>query len=240
MTERDKRLEAHAERLRMNPQIAALPEEAVTALARRTRLIRFESGDRILSRGDEIRYAGVILRGGIRSSINGYDGHELSISIMRRGAFYGWMGILEPTPSPWDIYAHGATEFACIFCSDFRAVMKDHPALLRMLAQALNLRLRRAYDYMTNLVLDDLEVRLRKALVMLAGDRTLFSDETLPRIRITQEALGHFVQCSRPTVNKMLKDLEKRGLVELGYGEIVLCDMAALMATDPEDRMYLL
>lgn len=155
LSERDKRLETHAERLRMNPQIAALPPETVTALARHTRLIRFESGDRVHSRGDEIRYAGVIVRGGIRSSLNGYDGHELSISILRRGAFYGWMGILEPTPSPWDIYAHGPTEFACLFCSDFRAVMKDHPALLRMLTQALSLRLRRAYDYMTNLVLDD-------------------------------------------------------------------------------------
>lgn len=229
-----------AEWLCLNPQLANLPQEALQDLARQVRLIRFDTNDRLASRGDEIRYAGVIVSGGLRSSLTSFDGHELSMSILRRGAFYGWMGIIEPTLSPWDVYAHSPTELACLYIGEFRAVLQRHPSLMMMVARALNFRLQKAYAHMGNLVLDDLEARLRRTLFMLAGDRTKFTDGDLPSITITQEALGHFVQCSRPTVNKLLRELEDKGLIELGYGVIRIRDLDALVPEPLEGPVYLL
>lgn len=224
----------------MNPLLGELPAPTLEAIAKHTRLTEFEANERLFSRGDEILWAGVIIRGGIRNSLIGYDGHEMSMSILRRGAFYGWVGVVSPTPSPWDIYAHGPTQVASFQISDFRVLMKQFPELSTMMAQALTDRLRKAYDHMYNLVLDGLDARLRRTLVMLAGDRTMFSATETPSIKITQETLGSFVQCSRPTVNKLLKDLEKEGLIRLRYGEIIIPDLEALYPGQEVERFHYL
>jgi len=229
-----------AEWLCLNPQLANLPPNALQDLARHVRLVRFDADDRLASRGDEIRYAGVVVTGGLRSSLTSFEGHELSMSILRRGAFYGWMGIIEPTLSPWDVYAHSPTEMACLYISGVRAALQQHPSVMMMVARALNLRLQKAYAHMGNLVLDDLEVRLRRTLFMLAGDRTKFAEGELPTITITQESLGHFVQCSRPTVNKLLRELEDAGLIELGYGVIRIRDLDRLTPERLDGSVYLL
>jgi len=224
----------------MNPLLAELPAPTLEAIAEHTRLTQFDANERLFSRGDEILWAGVIIRGGIRNSLIGYDGHEMSMSILRRGAFYGWVGLVSPTPSPWDIYTHGPTQVASFRISDFRVLMKQYPELSTMIAQALSDRLRKAYDHMYNLVLDGLDARLRRTLVMLVGDRTMFSAAETPSIRITQETLGSFVQCSRPTVNKLLKDLEKEGLIRLRYGEIIIPDLEALYPGQEVARFHYL
>lgn len=226
--------------LSLNPQLANLPDEALQDLARHVRLVRFDTDERVTSRGDEIRYAGVIVSGGLRSSLTSFEGHELSMSILRRGAFYGWMGIVEPTLSPWDVYAHSPTELACLLIGEFRAVLQHHPSVMMMVTRALNYRLQKAYAHMGNLVLDDLEARLRRTLFMLAGDRTKFAEGELPSITITQESLGHFVQCSRPTVNKLLRELEDSGLIELGYGVIRIRDLDRLIPERLDGSVYLL
>jgi len=224
----------------MNPQMARLTPEARQALAAQARMMRFEANSLVLARGEEMRFAGLILRGGLRSSFNGYDGHELSMSILRRGAFYGWVGLMGPTPSPWDMYAQGHTEFLSIQMPDFRRVMKAHPEIQTIVAEGLSARLRKAFDHMYILTLDTLEDRLRRTLVMLAGDRQMFGKGELPRIRITQESLGSFVRCSRPTVNRLLRDLEKAGFIRLAYGEIIIPDLERLYPADQIERFHLL
>ncbi|MAX72425.1 MAG: hypothetical protein CMH66_01925 [Nioella sp.] len=224
-----------ADQLRMNPLLARLSNGTLVALAEHTRLTRFAANECLFMRGDEIRFAGVILRGGLRNSLTGADGHELSMSVQRRGAFYGWIGLLSPSPSPWDILAQGPTEMACFQVRDFRALMQDRAELVAMVAHALSARLHRAYGHMSNLILDTIDVRLRRTLVMLVGDRTRFAPTDTPSIRITQETLGSFVQCSRPTVNRLLKDLEAQGLIRLGYGEIIIPDLQALFPSSKDE-----
>lgn len=239
MEETKYRTDMLAERLRMNPQMARLSPDALGALARHARIVRFEANELVLARGEEMRFAGVILRGGLRSAFNGYDGHEMSMSVLRRGAFYGWVGLMAPTPSPWDMYAQGPTEFLAIQMSDFRRVMKDFPAVNTLVAEALSAKLRKAFDHMYILTLDTLEERLKRTLVMLVGDREMFAENEVPRIKITQESLGSFVRCSRPTVNRLLRDLEKAGLIRQAYGEIIIPDLKALYPLELVERFHL-
>ena len=240
MNRKNQSLQTLADCLRTNPQLASLPERVLRDLAKHTRIFHHENNDRLFSQGDEMQYVAVILRGGIRSSLVGYDGHEMSISILRRGAFYGWMSIGEPTSSPWDIYTYGRTELACIVVRDFRNVMARHPELTTLLIRGLSVRLRKSYDILANMVLETLDSRLRRMLILLSGDRSQFFDEEFPKIKITQELLGSFVKCSRPTVNKLLKKLEVDGLIEIGYGEIIVRDLHGLFPDRETEPVYFL
>lgn len=226
------------ELLRINHDMAALSHDALRALAEHTRIMQFEGNSLILARGEEMIYSGVVQDGGLRSAYHGVEGDELSVSIQGRGAFYGWSGVPAPAPSPWDMYAQGDTELACIPTSDFRRLLHLMPELYETLSTALVAKLRKAYGHITLLAMNDLETRMRRILVMLAGDRTQLPSGTFPRIKLTQEALANFVQCSRPTANKLLRDLEKAGLISLAYGEIIIPDLDALYPSDPTERFH--
>lgn len=233
------RTEAYRLGLLVNPLFAELSDASLDHLVRKARLITFEAGDRVLARGDEIRYAGVILSGGIRSSVTSIDGSESSASIQRRGSFTGIMGVPEPTKSLWDCAAVERTELLAIYCADFRTSLLQHPDIALLITKALNYRLKKAHSLITYATLENLENRVRRTLVMLAGDPHYY-DAKAADIAITQEALAQFVQCTRPTINKVLKDLEREGAIKVGYGRIRILDMDALHEETEGEALYFL
>jgi CRP/FNR family cyclic AMP-dependent transcriptional regulator len=228
----------YRECLCVNPMFAGLSDTALNHLAGVARLVTFKDNDPIVSRGDEIRYAAVVLTGGIRSSTTSADGCELSMSILRRGAFHGVMGVPEPTTCPWDCFAVGRTEVVAIYCSDFRAAVSQYPDIALLLAKLLNYRLKKAYSLISNATLQSLDTRLRRTLAMLASDVGGAGEQV--DIKITQQALGHFVQCTRPTINKALKDLERTGAIKIGYGQIRILDVKALRSEIEGEALYVL
>lgn len=224
--------------LMTSPLFRSLSAEPLDALARVSRIVAFADGDAINLRNDIMCSTGVILSGGIRSSVTSQDGYEFSISILRRGAYYGTLGLLEPTPAVWDCHAYGPTELVVVQNRDYRALMAVHPELAVLLARAANYRLRKAYMKIADIVLESFERRLRRMLIMLIEPEDGTGRKAIPEITITQETLGHFVQGSRPSVNKALRELEAEGIIEIGYGMIRILDEAALRA-DFEGETFL-
>jgi CRP-like cAMP-binding protein len=214
--------------LTISPLFAELSPATLDALAAVSRIASFSPNERINSRDDELSFSGVVISGGIRTSMTTADGYEFSQSILRRGAYFGSIGIVDPVPAMWDSNAHGATEMVVIQHRDFRTVLAAHSDLSLLLVKATNYRLRKAYALMSNLLLDTLEQRLRRTLVMLVGAAEGAGRGRMAEIAITQEALGQFIHCSRPTVNKLLRDLEIMGIVEIGYGVLRVIDLPAL------------
>ncbi|MCI5076743.1 Crp/Fnr family transcriptional regulator [Oricola sp.] len=230
---------AYRRGLLLSPLFAELSDPSLDYLVRKARLVTFDAGERVVARGDEIRYAGVVLSGGIRSSITSIEGCEASSSVVRRGSFFGIMGIPEPTKSHWDCAAVAKTELVALYCSDIRASFAHHPEIALLVAKALNYRLKKSFSLISNATLQNLENRVRRTLVMLAGDPR-YGGEKPADIAITQEALGNFVQCTRPTINKVLKDLERAGMIEVGYGRIRIVNMRALQAEIEDEAVYYL
>jgi CRP-like cAMP-binding protein len=68
------------------------------------------------------------------------------------------------------------------------------------------------------------EKRVRRRLVELS--RLYGGDE--PVIQLTQETLAEIAGASRPTVNQVLRDEEKRGTIELSRGRIRVLEVSEL------------
>ncbi len=62
----------------------------------------------------------------------------------------------------------------------------------------------------------------RPLVAQLAG--LLLDEAEDGTIQLPQRTLAAMLGVARPSLNKVLKDLERRGLVELGYGTIRLPD----------------
>lgn len=222
-----------------NPLFAELSPDTLDQVARITRLGSFAPESPIAAHEEEMTISGVIVSGGIRNSVTNVDGYEFSMSILGRGAFYGTIGLVDATPSPYDCVSHGQTEIAMFANRDYRALLRHQPELALLAARAMQYRLRKAYGFMVNQLLDNLDRRLRRTLIMLVNAGAV-AEGGAPEISITQELLGNFVQSSRPSVNKALRELEREGVIEIGYSVIRIVDMKALAASFEGEKILTL
>jgi CRP-like cAMP-binding protein len=90
--------------------------------------------------------------------------------------------------------------------------------LLRLLAE----QLRRASDRIVEAHYVDADTRVRRRLCSLAET---YGDGIVP---LTQEDLAAMAGTSRATVNRVLRDEEKRGTVALQRGRVTLVDVDEL------------
>ena len=58
--------------------------------------------------------------------------------------------------------------------------------------------------------------------------RLLLDEQHDGRVPLPQRTLAAMLGVQRPSLNKILKDLEKKGLIVLGYGRIEITDAKGL------------
>jgi CRP/FNR family transcriptional regulator, cyclic AMP receptor protein len=104
---------------------------------------------------------------------------------------------------------------------DFEQVRSRHPAIDRMLVQALAQQLQRMNRLLSEAFYETAERRVLRRLLELGA-----ADEHA--IRITQDHLAALAGASRATVNAVLAAERRRGTIEVRRGETLLLDHAAL------------
>jgi CRP-like cAMP-binding protein len=94
--------------------------------------------------------------------------------------------------------------------------------LLRLLAEEL----RRASERIVEAHYVDAETRVRRRVCELAG--SYGEDDASPVVPLTQDDLAAMAGTSRSTVNRVLRDEEKRGSLALERGRVTVLDAAGL------------
>jgi len=105
---------------------------------------------------------------------------------------------------------------------DFMDVLRGNPDAMRQLLALLATRIRRSTGHIEDLVFLDLPGRVAKLLI---DQSELFGTNI---VSLTQEDLASFVGATRVAVNRVLVDLERRGSLKLGRGQIEITDAALL------------
>jgi CRP-like cAMP-binding protein len=93
---------------------------------------------------------------------------------------------------------------------------------MRQLLALLATRIRRSTGHIEDLVFLDLPGRVAKLLI---DQGELFGTNV---VALTQEDLASFVGATRVAVNRVLVDLERRGSLKLGRGQIEITDISLL------------
>ncbi|WP_255326508.1 helix-turn-helix domain-containing protein [Sphingobium sp. EM0848] len=70
--------------------------------------------------------------------------------------------------------------------------------------------------------------RIAARLIAAAGGHHESIPGPAPIIRLSQELLGEMIGVTRKTINVHLSAFERDGLIEVGYGQITICDMEGL------------
>lgn len=209
--------------LRDTALLRSAPAEDLSAVAAASRLRNFRRGQIVFSRDDPGDTVIVVVSGRVKVVIRSADGGELTLTVIQAGSLFGELSVADNGPRSTD--AETLEECQLLFIP--RERVQDLCARVPSVAQALTSSiagtLRRLTNEAGDLVFLDLPRRVAK--ILLSQPR---GDDSLIRLRMSQEELAHQVGGTRQSVNAALRGFERRGWLEVRDRAVVVKQAAAL------------
>lgn len=185
---------------------------------RRTALRR---GETLFAKGDASDRLYGLVSGQIKLFSAGADGRRVSLEIVGPGELLGSVEMADGLPHHANALALAHCELAVLSRRVLEPLMVDNPQLRIALMGAAADAARRLMRRLEDAALLDIEARVERALVDLAG-RIGERIERGTRIRLRQRDLADVLGLSRESVSRVLTSPAMRDKLELGRGSIVL------------------
>jgi CRP-like cAMP-binding protein len=200
------------------PALASLlSDELMATLLKLGKTVRYRDGQLVHQRGDAKPGLSIVQSGQVVAGNVGADGSLLMTSAINVGDCFGEFTLFAALPRTHDIYSQGESEVCQIPKAKFMKFFAEHPELAEAL---LTLTLRRHHallEYLDSLRRQPLIVRTAQLLlsnVRGAGERY--------EIACRQDQLAFSLGVSRVSTGKVLSQLQADGLIQLGYGKIMI------------------
>ena len=203
--------------------LAGLPPEDVRRLLAIARRRTFRKGEVVFHRGDLAELLHLIVKGRFAVRITTQLGETALLDVLGPGETFGELALLSPgSRRSATVESLDEGETLAVFRDDFALLQAKHPGVKDVLLQLLAEALARASDRIVEAHYIDAETRVRRRL------RDLALRQGQPAIAMTQEHLAQMAGTSRATVNRVLRDEERRGTVELSRGRTKVLDLEDL------------
>lgn len=198
--------------------IAAEDVRTVLAVARRS---TYRRGEVVFHRHDPADAVHLVVKGRFDVRITTGHGDVVALAIRGPGDTFGELAVVTGSERSATVTALEAGETLVVRGSELRRLAREHASvddvLVRMLAEHVALLSERLVEAYTV----DAEARVARRVLELAR---VYGGEPPVVIPLVQEDLAALAGASRATVNRVLREAERRGAVELGRGRTVLLD----------------
>jgi CRP/FNR family transcriptional regulator, cyclic AMP receptor protein len=209
--------------LRTVPIFSELADQDIASLAHLALRKRYPKDTVVFFENEEGDFFFTITEGRIKVTILGDDGREVILSVLGPGDFFGEMALLDNEPRSATAIAVEESELLSLHRSDFQSVLNDNRSITNALIKVLSARLRRANHQISTLALLDVYGRVARVIVDMAREEgKRLRDGRIAFRRATHQEIANRIGTTRETVTRMLKDLERQGLIHVEGKEIVV------------------
>jgi CRP-like cAMP-binding protein len=209
--------------LRTVPIFSELADQDIASLAHLALRKRYPKDTVVFFENEEGDFFFTILEGRIKVTILGDDGREVILSVLGPGDFFGEMALLDNEPRSATAIAVEESELLSLHRNDFQSVLNDNRSITNALIRVLSARLRRANHQISTLALLDVYGRVARVIVDMAREEgKRLRDGRIAFRRATHQEIANRIGTTRETVTRMLKDLERQGLIHVEGKEIVV------------------
>ncbi len=185
--------------------------------------VRYQDGAVIHAHGDDKPGLSIVRSGAVHFGLVDADGTYIATSLLGVGHCFGEATLFAGRARTHDAVAVGDTVIDQIDKARFDRLFDQEPDLARALLNATTRRLYSALDFMDDLRRLPLPVRTAKLVALMAN-----SAKQDGSIACNQADLAFTLGVSRVSVGKALGDLQKEGILKLGYGKIDIPSRARL------------
>jgi CRP/FNR family transcriptional regulator, cyclic AMP receptor protein len=211
------------ELLRTVPIFSELTDADITSLTRLASRRQYPKETVVFFENEEGDFFFMIVTGRIKVTILGDDGREVILSILGPGDFFGEMALLDNEPRSATAIAVEDTELLSLHRHDFQSVLADNRSIMSALIKILTSRIRKANHQISTLALLDVYGRVARVIVDMAREEgRRLKDGRIAFRRATHQEIANRIGTTRETVTRMLKDLERQGMIHVEGREIVV------------------
>jgi CRP-like cAMP-binding protein len=199
-------------------QAAPLRPGDVTALASTLRVHTFQPGSVLFSADEQTPGVWIVRDGRIELSV-GSGRRRAVVQLLRPGDVDGDIQLLLEMPLPYT--GRALSEATCLFLSqqDFDKLLATHASIARRWLSSVAQRLAASQARILALLGGSLPAQAARLLTEEVVDG---------RVELPQRTLAAMLGVQRPSLNKVLKDLERDGLIKISYSTIEVLDQAKL------------
>ncbi len=206
--------------------LAEVPDDALRALLAIARRRTFARNEIVFHHGDPADSLHLIRKGRFSVRITTPVGDTATLSVRGPGDAFGELALLggESVRSA-TVAALEPGETHSVYRDDFQRLRREYPGVNDVLIGILTDRLRRLSEQVIEAYYVAADRRVLRRVCELAE---LYGGKEAV-VPLTQEEIAELAGTSRATVNRVLRDAERRGAVELRRGKTAVLDLEALV-----------
>lgn len=198
-----------------------IPPGDVRALIASSRRRTFARGEVVFHRGDPADALHLVVKGRFEARVTTARGEEVALGVRGPGDAFGELAPLTGEERSATVAALEPGETLCVRWGELRRLAAQRPALGEVLVRLLAQQVRRLSELLVEAYTVDADARTARRLLELVRE---YGDV----VPLTQEQLAGLAGTSRATVNRVLRQLERAGVLSLSRGRTAVVDREAL------------
>jgi CRP-like cAMP-binding protein len=181
---------------------------------------QFESGAALFATGDEAAGVWIVRHGQIELAV-GSGRRRAVVDVLRPGDVDGDIPLLLAMPMAYA--AHALGDCTCLYLArdQFETLLATHPNIARRWLSSVAQRVSAGQSRLVALLGRPLPAQVAQLLLDESVDGS---------VDLAQRTLAAMLGVQRPSLNKILKEFEREGLIAIRYGGIHLADPDGLRA----------
>ncbi len=212
-----------------HPLFGKLTANEINSLISYARLERYPAGHEIFAKGSPGQSLIAVLQGSIKISSLSNEGREIIFNIINAGEIFGEIAVLDGEERSADATVMTDCELLVLNRRDFLRLLENRADLCMILLRILCQRVRQTSEQVEDVMFRHLKSRLAKALLHLAESVGLHGlQSTSVELHVSQRELGNMAGGSRESVNKILQNWHRQGLIDLGKASVLIRDTETL------------
>ncbi|WP_188192873.1 Crp/Fnr family transcriptional regulator [Nonomuraea sp. SYSU D8015] len=203
------------------PMFGELGEERLRRLAALARHRSYPAGQVLCTEGDPAGHLIVLLDGRVKAGRVSPEGREVVLAVEAAPVAFDKTALLVDGPHRATRTAMTPVEVSYLPRAAVLELLAAEPSVAARMLRTLAATVRDLDDRLTDATVRDVPARVATWLVRrCAGDRV--------PLHAGQAGLGAEIGATRVSVNRALRSFERRGMIEIGAGEVIVLDRPAL------------
>ena len=193
----------------------------------------YEANEDIYMQGEDAGRIYFIRKGRVRAYYVTSQGRELTYEIIEKGRIFGESSFLSQCARPVCVAAVTQVELMACDLNQLYVYMEQYPRLMQIMLQLLSNTCNHLTTQLRRITLYDRYQRIASLLLSETASPDYDRGVTSSSIPYTQEDLALILNLNRVTVNRVLSEWKKKGIVKASYGQITILKRTSLEALFP-------
>ncbi len=211
------------------PYFVGLDSRTLIEIGRAVRRRTLAPGEAVLVEGKPCEGLYFVIQGQVRLIRGSTEGREHVLRVLGPGTTFNDIAVFDGGPNSDGAVAVGSTTVGFIPKANMTGLIDRHPQVAKAALKLLSSRQRTLGNVVEDLALRDVTTRVARLLLGCMGQHEHIVEQAPDACaRITHQEIASMVGSVREVVQRVLKDLERDGAIELERTRIRIRDQSKL------------